>query len=77
MPHFKSTIFYQNSPKLSYFCKKRQNFRALWAPLPDLQPLAAGGLAPEPLMASGGSVPRLLKQLPPLRILGYNSLNMV
>ena len=54
-----------------------QNFRALGAPLPDLQPPAAGGLAPEPLMAFGSSAPRLPKQLPPLRIFGDKRLNEV
>ena len=31
MSRFKSIIFNQNDQKLSYFCKKMQNFRALGA----------------------------------------------
>ena len=54
-----------------------QNFRALGALLPDLQPPAAGGLAPGPLMAFGGFASRLPKQLPPMRIFGYKRLNVV
>ena len=70
MPRFKSIIFYQNSPKIKLFMQKNaKNFRALGAPLPDLQPPAVGGLAPGPLMAFGGSAPRLPKQLPSFRIL--------
>ena len=61
-----------------------KNFRPLGAPPPDprasdglgafppnLQPLAAGGFAPRPLLASGGSAPRPPNTAPPLRISGY------
>ena len=41
MPRFKSNIFITIALKLSYFCKKMQNFRALWAPPPD--PRTSGG----------------------------------
>ena len=38
MPRFKSIIFYQNSPKITLFLKKRmQNFQTLWASPPDPQ----------------------------------------
>ena len=48
MPCFKSINFYQNSLKLSYFCKKKiQNFRALLALLSD--PQAFGGFVLHPL----------------------------
>ena len=54
-----------------------QNFWALGALLPDLQPSAPGGLAPGPLMAFGGFASKLPKQLPPLQIFGYKRLNVV
>ena len=53
-----------------------QNFLALGAPPPNLQPPAARGLAPELSMAFGGTAPRLPKH-PPLRIFGYERLNVV
>ena len=65
MPRFKSTIFHQNSPKIKLFLQNNATFSSV------------GGLAPGPLMAFGGSAPRLPKQLPPLRIFGYKRLNMV
>ena len=37
----KALLFTKITPKLSYFCTKMQNFRALGAPLPD--PRASGG----------------------------------
>ena len=37
MPRFKSIIFYQYSPKIKLFLKKKQNFQALGAPPPDPQ----------------------------------------
>ena len=37
MPRFKSNIFIKIAIKLSYFCKKMQNFRALGAPPSDPQ----------------------------------------
>ena len=48
MPCFKSIIFYYNSSKVKVFLQKNPKFRALGAPLPDTQPLAAGGSAPTP-----------------------------
>ena len=42
MPRFKSIIFYQYSPKIKLFLKKKmQNFQALGAPPPN--PRASGG----------------------------------
>ena len=41
MPRFKSIIFYKTALKLSYFCKKMQNFRAVGVPAPH--PCASGG----------------------------------
>ena len=41
MPRFKSILLIKIALKLSYFCKKMQNFRALGAPLTD--PRASGG----------------------------------
>ena len=80
MPRFKSIIFLiKIALKLSNFCKKKQNFRALGA-LPP-QPRASGGLGlrpqtpsfrrlrtslPDPyfLPAAGGSAPRPPNQPP-------------
>ena len=49
-PRFKRIIFIQIDLKLSYFCKKTQNFRALGAPPPDPRnsppPLRNPGYAP-------------------------------
>ena len=39
MPHFKSIIFYQYSPKIKLFFKKMQNFQ---------EPTAAGAPPPDP-----------------------------
>ena len=59
----KTLFFIKIALKLSYFCKKMQNFLGLGAPPPDPQPqLASGGwrlrpqtqkLAPPPLRISG------------------------
>ena len=46
----KALFFIEIALKLSYFCKKMQNFRALGAPLPDPQDspiLRIFGYAPE------------------------------
>ena len=61
MPRFKSLIFYQNTValKLSYFCKKMQNFRAALPPDPSLQRQRLGDSPPDP------------QNSPPLRISGY------
>ena len=72
MPRFKSNIFHQNSPKIKLFLQKNAKFSTLGALLPDLQPQAAGGLAPGPLMAFGGSAPRLPKQPPHCEFLATN-----
>ena len=34
MPRFKRFSFYQNKPKIKFFCKKFKNFRVLGAPSP-------------------------------------------
>ena len=54
------TFYIKIALKLSYFCKKMQNFRALGAPPPD--PRASGGW---------GLRPPAPKLDPPLRISGY------
>ena len=43
----KSIIFYENSPKLSYFCEKKQNFRALGASPPEPRASGGWGLCPQ------------------------------
>ena len=67
MPRFKSNIFYYNSPKIKLFLQKNAKFSSAGGPtprppylrrvgalLPKPQPLAAGGIAPKPPLASGG-----------------------
>ena len=49
----KALFFIEIARKLSYFCKKMQNFRALGAPLPDPLPPAAGRFASRPPLAFG------------------------
>ena len=46
---FKTLFFVKIALKLSYFCKKMQNFQALGAPPPDPVPPAAGVFAPAPI----------------------------
>ena len=68
----KAIFFIKIALKLSYFCKKMQNFRALGAPPPD--PCASGGwgLNPQtPISGSWGLCPQTPKRSPPLRISGY------
>ena len=62
----KALLFIKIALKLSSFCKKMQNFRALEAPPPDPQPPAAGGFAPKSPLASGkwGPSPRPPKHPP-------------
>ena len=77
MPRFKSIIFYQNSPKIKLFLKKKmQNFQALGALPPD--PRASGGwrLRPQTPIASGGGPP-IPKHIPPMQISGYAPGNFV
>ena len=77
----KALFFDQNSPKMKLFLKKIQNFRSaggsvprppclrqLGALPPNPQPLAAGGFAPRPPLASGGwgLRPQTPKQPPPI-----------
>ena len=61
----KALFFIKIALKLSYVCKKMQNFRALGAPPPYPLPPAAGGFAPRPP-----------KPAPPLRISGYAPANV-
>ena len=62
----KALFFIKIALELSYLCKKMQNFRALGAPPPNPQPLAAGGFTPKPPLASSGwgSAPRPTGQPP-------------
>ena len=55
----KALLFIKIALKLSYFCKKTQNFQVLGASLPD--PRASGGW---------GLRPQTPKPAPPLRISG-------
>ena len=75
MPRFKSIIFYQNSPKIKLFMQKNAKFSSVVGSAPRLP--AAGGLAPRPPMAFGGSAPRLPKQPPSLRIFDYERSNKI
>ena len=75
MPRFKSIIFIKIALKLSYFCKKMQNFRALGAPAPDPRAFGGWGLCPQtPASGCGGFASR---PQPPAagvsRISGYAS----
>ena len=67
MQRFKSIIFYQNIPKLSYFCKKKSKvFCVLRAPPPNPVPPAAGGFAPRPpSFGSWGLRPQAPKKAAP------------
>ena len=81
----KALVFTKIALKLSYFCKKMQNFRALGAPPP--YPQASGGwelcpqtpslqrlgvLSPDPQWPpAAGSFTPTQKNSPPLRISGY------
>ena len=56
----KASFFIKIAIKLSYFCKKMQNFRALGAE--PLNPRASGGC---------GLCPQTPKTAPPLRVSGY------
>ena len=71
-PRFKSSNFFNKiALKLSYFCKKMQNFRARGAPPPDPLPPAAKGFAPKPPASGGwGLRPQTPKQ-PPIANFGY------
>ena len=61
MPRFKSIIFYQYSPKIKLFLKKKCKIFKRWGLRPQTPvPPAAGGFAPRPP-----------KQLPQLRISSY------
>ena len=72
----KALVFITIASKLSYFCKKMQNFRALGASTPDLRRLGAlpqdpslrrlGAQSPDPHWpsAAGGSAPRPQKSAP-------------
>ena len=54
MARFKSIIFHQYSPKIKLFLKKCEIFKR-WGLRPQTPvPPAAEGLAPRPLVASGG-----------------------
>ena len=84
--NFNAMFFIKIALKLSYFCKKMQNFRALEAAPQTPMPPAAGGFVPRP-PASGGwglriQIPIDLGRLrttppdpqnspPPLRSFGY------
>ena len=85
MPRFNSNIFYCNSPKIKFFCKKMQNFLALGAALPDPRTSGGWGLCsqtpnlwrlgaspPDPHwpLAAEGPPPRP-QNSPPLQISGY------
>ena len=61
MPRFKSIIFYQYSPKIKLFLKKKCQIFKRW------------GLRPQTPVppAAGGSAPRPLRQPPQLRISSY------
>ena len=49
MPRIKRIIFHQYSPKIKLFLKKKkQNFQALGAPLPDPRASGGWGFAPRP-----------------------------
>ena len=61
---FKSIIFYQYSPKIKLFLKKKCKIFKRWGLRPQTPvPPAAGGFAPRPPIASGcwGPPPRLPK----------------
>ena len=75
-PRFKSTVVYQDNPKIKLFLQKNAKFSRVGAPPSDLQSRAAGGLAPRPPMACGGSPPDS-QNSSPLRIFGYERLNLV
>ena len=81
----KALFFIKIALKLSYFCKKMQNFQALGAEPPDPRASGGWGLCPQTPSfrqlgasppdphrppAAGGSAPRPPKQ-PPFRISGY------
>ena len=58
--------------KLSYFCKKMQNFRALGALPPDPRSSDGWGLCPQtPSLRQLGASPSDPQISPPLRISGY------
>ena len=69
-PHFKSIIFYQNSPKTKLFFQKNAKFSSTGGPPPGPVPPAAGSFAPKP-PASGGW--RFCPQTPSLRGWGIRS----
>ena len=74
MPRFKNIIFYQYSPKIKLFLKKKCKIFKRWGLRPQTPvPPASGALPPDPQkpLAAGGSAPRPPKQPPQLRISGY------
>ena len=74
MPRFKSIIFYYNSSKISYFCKKMQNFLALGGPPPDSRASCGWGFCSQiPSLWWLEALPPDPKNSPPLRFSGYAS----
>ena len=69
----KAIFFIKLALKLSYFCKKMQNFRALGAPPPDLRASGSWGLCTQtPSLRQVGASPPDPQTWPPsLRISGY------
>ena len=65
---FKKALFFnQNSPKMSYFCKKMQNFRALGAPPPDPRASGGWGICPQtPSLRQRGAFPQAPKTALPI-----------
>ena len=54
MPRFKSIIFYQYSPKIRLFLKKKCKIFKRWGLRPRTpMPTVAGGFAPRPPIVSG------------------------
>ena len=58
----KHYFFIKIALKLSYFCKKMQNFQALEAPPPDFRASGSWSLRPQPPLAFGGWRLRLQTQ---------------
>ena len=68
----KALFFIKIALKLSYFCKKMQNFQALGAPPPDPRASGGWGLCPQtPSLGQLGASPPDPQNSPPLRISGY------